>query len=394
MCITKNKSGNKSCGRRIIMKNGKKIWAVMLSTAMMFSLAACSSGKGEADGSKPAVEGENTQEAAKEAVDEKAQEPVSEETAEKAGGMKIGYISPGPDTWYLRAEEGAKWACEKAGAEFLSVNSNRDSEQEQTNIDYLIDEGVDCIVILSWNEAGCVAAAEKCKEAGIGCVVFDACGAMQNHDVDITASVDFDWQSMGGIYVDWMNATYPGEDYVFISGTVDSVVCQTVEASLKEATEKAGKMKCADIRYGDYEPEKAANEVEDLVNSGLDFSVIGVINEDCAAAIITRLEDLNVADMYHVFAQYGSVVGAQLMKDGSLEFTIASSPGLEGAVAVFAGIDGVKNGKEPNQLIACPIASVTPDLADDPEAIISWSVDEEAWGAIIRESFSDYAVFF
>lgn len=129
------------------MKNGKKIWAVMLSTAMMFSLAACSSGKGEADGSKPAVEGENTQEAAKEAVDEKAQEPVSEETAEKAGGMKIGYISPGPDTWYLRAEEGAKWACEKAGAEFLSVNSNRDSEQEQTNIDYLIDEGVDCIVI-------------------------------------------------------------------------------------------------------------------------------------------------------------------------------------------------------------------------------------------------------
>ena len=165
---------------------------------------------------------------------------------------------------------------------------------------------------------------------------------MRNHDVDITASVDFDWQSMGGIYVDWMNATYPGEDYVFISGTVDSVVCQTVEASLKEATEKAGKMKCADIRYGDYEPEKAANEVEDLVNSGLDFSVIGVINEDCAAAIITRLEDLNVADKYHVFAQNGSEVGAQLMKDGSLEFTIASSPGLEGAVAVFAGIDGVR----------------------------------------------------
>ena len=59
------------------------------------------------------------------------------------GTVKIGYISPGPDTWYLRAEEGAKWASEKAGAEFISVNSNRDSEQEQTNIDYLIDEGVD-----------------------------------------------------------------------------------------------------------------------------------------------------------------------------------------------------------------------------------------------------------
>ena len=38
------------------------------------------------------------------------------------------------------------------------------------------------------------------------------------------------------------------------------------------------------------------------MNSGADFSVIGAINEDCAAAIITRLEDMGVADDYHVFA--------------------------------------------------------------------------------------------
>ena len=167
------------------MKNIKKVLAALLAGVMLVSLAACSSGS-----------------------DEKAEtEPAKEEAGEESDGdgVKIGYISPGPDTWYLRAEEGAKWACEKAGAEFLSVNSNRDSEQEQTNIDYLIDEGVDCIVILSWNEAGCVAAAEKCKEAGIGCVVFDACGVMKNHDVDITASVDFVWLSMGGTFVDWMN---------------------------------------------------------------------------------------------------------------------------------------------------------------------------------------------
>lgn len=356
------------------MKNIKKVLAALLAGVMLVSLAACSSGS-----------------------DVKAEtEPAKEEAGEESDGdgVKIGYISPGPDTWYLRAEEGAKWACEKAGAEFLSVNSNRDSEQEQTNIDYLIDEGVDCIVILSWNEAGCVAAAEKCKEAGIGCVVFDACGVMKNHDVDITASVDFDWQSMGGTYVDWMNKTYPGEDYVFINGTVDSVVCQTVETSLKEATAASGEMECLDIRYGEYDPEKAANEVEDLVNSDLDFSIIGVINEDCAAAIITRLQDLKVADQYHVFAQNGSETGAELMKAGSLEFTIASSPGLEGAVAVFAGIDAVNNDREPNQFIDCPIASVTPDKADDPEAVISWSVDEEAWTSIIKESFSDYAYFF
>lgn len=351
------------------MKSGKKLLSLLMASSLALSLVACSSQPSTQDDPQTTSGGDSE-------------------------AVKIGYISPGPDTWYLRAEEGAKWACEKAGAEFIAVNSNRDSEQEQTNIDYLIDEGVDCIVILSWNEAGCVSAAEKCKEAGIGCVVFDACGVMKNHDVELTASVDFDWYSMGATYVDWMTKTYPGEDYVFISGTPDSVVCQTLEASLKEATEASGKLKCVDVRYGQYDPETAANAVEDLVNSGLEFSLIGVINEDCAAAIISRLEDMGVADKYHVFAQNGSDTGVQLMKAGSLEFTIASSPGLEGAVATFAGIDAVKNDREPNQYISCPIAPVNPEDVDNPEIVIPWAVDENSWTALIKDNFSDFAYFF
>ena len=309
--------------------------------------------------------------------------------------VKIGYISPGPDTWYLRAEEGAKWACDLAGAEFVSVNSNRDSQQEKTNIEYLINEGVDCIVILSWNEAGCVTAAEMCEEAGIGCVVFDACGVMANHDVNLTAAVDFDWQSMGGTYAEWMKENYEGQPYVFINGTMDSVVCQTVESSLKAATEELGSNECVDVRYGEYDPEKAANEIEDLVNSGLEFSVIGVINEDCAAAVATRLSDLGVADQYYIFAQNGSDTGVDLLNAGMLEFTIASSPGMEGAVAVLAGIDAVKNGKiDANATVACPIASVTPDKANDPTVVIPWAVDAEAWASVISENAPEYAYFF
>ena len=82
------------------------------------------------------------------------------------------------------------------------------------------------------------------------------------------------------------------------------------------------------------------------------------------------------------------------MKAGSLEFTIASSPGLEGAVAVFAGIDAALNDREMNQYISCPIAPVTPEEVDNPEVVIPWSVDEEAWTTLIKDNFSDYAYFF
>ncbi|MDD2971314.1 MAG: sugar ABC transporter substrate-binding protein [Lachnospiraceae bacterium] len=355
----------------------KKGLSVLLAVTVMSSLTAC----GGTTTSEGAERTDTSETAAVEAATES--EKVDD-------GLKIGYISPGPDTWYSRAEEGAKWAAEKAGAEFIAVNSNRDSETEQTNIDNLINEGVDVIVTLSWNEAGSVSCAEKCKEAGIGCVVFDACGVMKNHDVELTASVDFDWAGMGAMYQEWMDKAYSGEDYVFISGTEDSVVCQTLEKSLREATEASGKNKLVDVRYGQYDPETAANAAEDLVNSGLEFSLIGTINEDCAAAIVTRLQDLGVADQYHVFAQNGSDTGIKLMQEGALEFTVSSSPGLEGAVAVFAAVDSITNGKEPNQYISCPIAAVSPDMVENPEVVIPWAVDEEAWSKVIVSNFSEY----
>jgi len=364
----------------------KKALSLLLVLMMALALVACAS----TEPTEPAAENETATEAAAEPAEETAEEPAAE--AETA--VKIGYISPGSDTWYLRAEEGAQWACEKAGAEFIAVNSNRDSEQEIANIEQLINEGVDCIVILSWNEAGCVSCAQMCKEAGIGCVVFDACGVMFNHDVDITASVDFDWAGMGAIYADWMQANYPGEKYVFINGTMDSVVCQTVETNLKAATEALGSNECVDVRFGQYNPETAANEAEDLVNSGLEFSVIGVINEDCAAAIITRLEDMGVADKYHVFAENGSETGIDLIKAGKLDFTISSSPGLEAAIAALVGVDAVKNGGDINRKVDCPIASATIANVDDPYSVIPWAVDEEVWINIIQDSFPEYSYFF
>lgn len=43
--------------------------------------------------------------------------------------------------------------------------------------------------------------------------------------------------------------------------------------------------------------------------------------------------------------------------------------------------------------IACPIASVKPDQANDPTSVISWSVDEEAWTQILKIIFQIMLTF-
>lgn len=304
----------------------------------------------------------------------------------------FGYISPGPDTWYLRAEEGFKWACDKLGVKCISVNSNRDSNTEYSNIEYLINEGVAGIGTLSFNESGVVSCATMTKEAGIGCAVIDACGAVIKAGVDHTVSVDFDWNAMGETYANYMAETYPGENYVILTGTFDSVACQVINESMQNKSKELGQNECVDIRAGEYNPNVAADVAEDLVNADLDFSIIFVMNEDMAAAVITRLEDMGVLDQYHVIAQNGSPVGVSYFGRG-LDFTTATSPGWEGAIAAFAMYDGLYNGAEINKTVMCPFVAVTEENKDDPYTVIPWEPNEEVFTKLTAEYFPEYAEY-
>ena len=315
------------------------------------------------------------------------------ETASAEDGIVFGYISPGPDTWYLRAEEGFAWACEKAGVGCITVNSNRDSNTEYSNIEYLINEGVQGIGILSFNESGVVTCATMCAEAGIGCVVIDAAGAVINNNIPHTASVDFDWAAMGVTYAEYMAATYPGENYVIITGTFDSVACQVINNSMQETSAALGQNEFVDLRAGEYNPNVAADVAEDLVNADLDFSIIFVMNEDMAAAVITRLDDMGVLDQYHVIAQNGSPVGVTYFGQG-LDFTTATSPGWEAAIAAFALYDGLYSGAEQSKQIMCPFVAVTAENKDDPYTVIPWEADEVVFPNLTTSYFPEYAYFF
>ncbi|MDO5446028.1 MAG: sugar ABC transporter substrate-binding protein [Eubacteriales bacterium] len=307
--------------------------------------------------------------------------------------ITFGYISPGPDTWYLRAAEGFEWACGKLGVKCITVNSNRDSNTELSNIEYLRDAGVAGIGSLSFNESGVMTCGQLCEEAGIGCAIIDASGALIKNGQNHTVSVDFDWADMGVTYAEWMAETYPGENYVIITGTFDSVACQVLDEAMNAKAEELGKNKCVDIRAGEYNPNVAADVAEDLANADLDFSIIFVMNEDMAAAVITRLEDIGVADKYHVIAQNGSPVGIQFMEMGSLEFTTASSPGLEAAIAAFAMYDSLYRTGETNQLLMCPYVPVSAENANDPFTVVPWEVNEEVFTKLIVDYFPDFEAY-
>lgn len=296
------------------------------------------------------------------------------------GGKVYGYITPGPDTWYQRDVDGFTMGAEKDGNKVVVLNSDYDADKEISNIDSLINQGVDGLCIFPFNETGAKIAAEKCAQAGIPVVATDTCGTALDAEADIVAAIDFDWTEMGINYADWMAENHPGEKFVIITGNFESVPCQRVNEAMTARAEELGQNELVELREGKYNPSEAVNVAQDLISSGKEFSIIFVMDEDMAAAVIQMLKASNLLDDYTVIAQNGSPAGLPLVKEGSLSYTISSSPGWEGLVSYLALANYVEGkSTETEQSIMLPIMPVDQENIDDESKVVPWEVNDIFW---------------
>lgn len=323
--------------------------------------------------------------------------PTEEETtpAEEEKMLTYGYITPGPDTWYKRDVEGFEYGASLDGVEVIVVNSDYDVEKELANIDYLINEGVDGICVFSFNENGARIAAERGLEAGIPVVATDSVGSVKKAGVDIVAEIDFDWTTMGETYAEWMAENHPGEDFVVITGNFESVPMIRINEAIEGKSEELGKNKMLDIREGEFNPEKAVNVAQDYLQSGLDFTIMFVTDEDMAAAVIRMMEGQGVLNNpYIIISENGSPAGLPLIKEGKLKFTISSSPGWEGYIAYLALHNDVIGAMdEINQQIYLPIMPISEDNIDDPTKVVPWEITPDVYEALTKEYFPELVTY-
>jgi ribose transport system substrate-binding protein len=301
--------------------------------------------------------------------------------------LTFGYITPGPDTWYKRDVDGFVLAAKMLGIKTVVLNSDYDVQKELSNIESLITQGVDGMAIFSFNQQGATIAAKKCKEAGIPLVTVDNCGQALHSGTDIVAAIDFDWQAMGKNYAEYMAEKYPGKKVALITGLLEHLPVQMITGAMKERMKELGKNEIVAIRDGKYNPPVAVNQAQDLVQSGLKFDILWIMNEDMAAAVIRYLKNQGILDQYVVIAQNGSPAGIPLVQSGELNYTISSSPGWEGMVALLALNQYVSgDSKAVNQQIMLPVIPVTKDTILDKAQVVPWEYDP-VWLNLTKQYF-------
>jgi ribose transport system substrate-binding protein len=317
--------------------------------------------------------------------------PVINRAASK--DLTFGYITPGPDTWYKRDVDGFVLAANRLGVKTVVLNSDYDVQKEVSNIESLITQGVNGIGIFSFNPQGAITAAKKCKAAGIPLVTVDNCGQALNSGNDVVAAIDFDWKAMGKNYAEYMAQNYPGKKVALITGLLEHLPVQMVTGAMKERMKELGKNEIVAVRDGKYNPPVAVNQAQDLIQSGLKFDILWIMNEDMAAAVIRYLKNQGILEQYIVIAQNGSPVGIPLVKSGELNYTISSSPGWEGMVALLALYQYVSgDSKSINQQIMLPVIPVTKDTVLDKTQVVPWEYDP-VWIKLTKQYFPGLGMY-
>ncbi len=305
--------------------------------------------------------------------------------------LTFGYISPGPDTWYKRDVEGFQAAAAKYGVKVVELNSQYDQQKELQNIQTLVGQGVDGISMFSFNENGAVSAAQAGQKAGIPVVLTDDVGSAVSKGAKLAATVDFDWCKMGETYAQTMADRWPGQNYAMLAGNFEAPPTKILDDCLTKKADELGKNKNVFLQQTGYDPAKAVSLTESLLASGTDFGVLFVMNDDMGAAVAQTLQSKGVADKIHMMTENGSDVGIQMLQDKTLDYTISSSPGWEGAVA-FLALYAAATDKIPadgNKQILLPVVPIDQqsDLTDKT-VVVPWQVDDAYW-ALNDQYFAD-----
>jgi len=318
--------------------------------------------------------------------------PAKSGVAKGHAQLVFGYVSPGPDTWYQRDVDGFKFAAAKYGVKVVVLNSQYDQQKEIQNIQALVNQGVDGISMFSFNTNGAIRAAQQGLKNHIPTVLTDDVGHAIASGAKVAAAVDFDWCGMGKAYAQWMATNYPGQGYALLAGNFQAPPTQILDRCMMSTAKQLGKNPLAALKQTNYSPSTAVSLAQDLVSSGKKFKVMFVMDEDMAAAVARMLQGKGLLNNpYVVIAQNGSPVGIQMLKSGSLHYTISSSPGWEGTMAFLALYRSVTGKASPtaNTRIVLPVIPVTRDNVGDPTKVVPWEPNAIYW-TLTKKFFPAY----
>jgi ABC-type sugar transport system substrate-binding protein len=272
---------------------------------------------------------------------------------------KIAYIRPTNEPYYKYGFDGAQMMADKMGVDLLGYISEMKAERELASIEDAITQQVDGIVLVSVSATSLAASLDKAKEAGIP--IFMLFGYNKDLMDKMVGSVQADCNLSGKTIGAWVAKNIPEGEVAVIMGQPGRGDAECYRDSFKAEMEKNPKLTLVAAVPGDWNRQKAFDQMQNLIVSNPNLKAVFVQNEDMALGAIQALKQAGMEKDVAIVAQNGAPYGLESIAADGIKATVGWSPSQEAQLALRQLVESINGKSKPWPLTISPMTVITKD---------------------------------
>lgn len=212
--------------------------------------------------------------------------------------------------------------AKELGAEVIVRNANEDTDRQVEQIYAIIEEGIDCLVIIPYDKDGLTQCVKAAKKKGIPVISYDR--LIRNADVD--AYIAFDSVKVGQMMAGALYEKVPEGNYIIINGSQKDnnsfLFNNGFKKSLQEGLD-SGKINILDEVWSeDWREEEAYNTVGRAIEAGREIRAVIGGNDRLAEGAIKVLSENRLLNKVVVVGHDAELSACQRIVEGTQLATV------------------------------------------------------------------------
>jgi len=337
------------------MSRSKPIFVLLSLALVIVLLTGCAPASAPAPAAAPAAT--EAPQAAPAPTEAPQAAPTEAPKAEKKA--RIAYIRPTNEPYYKYGFDGAQMMADKMGVDLLGYISDMKPERELASIEDAITQKVDGIVLMSVSATSFVSSINKAHEAGIP--VYMLFGYNKDLMDKMVGTVQADCNLSGATIGEWVAKNIPEGEVAVIMGQPGRGDAECYRDSFKAQMEKNPKLKLVAAVPGDWNRQKAFDQMQNLITSNPNLKAVFVQNEDMALGAIQALKQAGKEKDVAIVSQNGAPYGLESIAADGIKATVGWSPAQEAQLALRQLVENINGTKQPWQLTISPMTVITKD---------------------------------
>lgn len=250
--------------------------------------------------------------------------------SDKESDVKIGFsVSTLNNPFFVSLSDAAEAKAKETGASITVVDAQDDASKQASDVEDLIQQGVDLIIINPVDSASVVTAVESANNANIPVITVDR-SAEGGEVVTHIASDNVAGGRLAGEHL--LTLVDEGSQIAMLEGVAGSSAARDRGEGFKEAVE--GKLNIATSQTANFNRSEGLTVMENIMQANTDIVAVFAQNDEMA---LGALEAISSFDKNIIVIGFDATEDAVAkVKAGEMAATVAQQPELIGEKAIEA----------------------------------------------------------